>query len=112
MAVIGPTFPPWKMPPQEAGMDPASRSVVARLKVLSVTVWVMCTVAGIVLGVNYVISEAGGLFPPAISIWHKLALIGVIIGSGASGCFIGYFAKVFIDWMRRVLVVLDQALKK
>jgi len=93
-------------------MDPASRSVVARLKVLSVTVWVMCTVAGFVVGVNYVISEAGELFPTSIPVWHRLALLGVILGGGASGCFIGYFSKVFIDWARRVLVVLDQISKK
>jgi hypothetical protein len=100
------------MPPQEAGLDPTSRSVVARLRVISMAVWVMCTVAGGVLGSGFAIAESGAVSGAAISFWHKAALIGIITGTGALGCFIGYFAKVFIDWACRVLVVLDQLSKK
>ena len=112
MALIGPTFPPWKMPPEEAELAPAARSVVARLHVISLVVWILCTVAGACIGAAYAISEAGSPDKPSLSIWYKLALFIVVIGSGAVGCFIGYLAKVFIDWARQVLVLLGQIARR
>ena len=112
MALIGPTFPPWKMPPHEAELDPPARSVVARLRVISLVVWVLCTVAGAVTGAAYVMTVSGVLDTGSISIWYKLALGVVVIGSGAVGCFVGYLAKVFIDWARQVLVLLGQISRK
>ena len=93
-------------------MDPTSRSVVARLRVISMAVWVMCTVGGGVLGSGFALAESGAMSGATIAFWHKAALIGIVAGTGALGCFVGYFAKVFIDWACRVLVVLDQLSKK
>lgn len=112
MALIGPTFPPWKMPPEEAELAPAARSVVARLHVISLVVWILCTVAGACTGIAYAIGEYDDPDKTNLSIWYKLALIVVIIGSGAVGCFIGYLTKVFIDWARQVLVLLGQIAKR
>ena len=110
MAVIGPTFPPWKMPSQEAELDPATRSVVARLRVISLVIWILLTVAGAVTGAVYAIGEFGNAESHAP--WYKWALVLVVICSGAVGCFLGYLTKVLIDWARQVLVLLGHIAKR
>lgn len=112
MAVIGPTFPPWKMPPQEAELDPASRSVVARLRVISIVIWITFTIAGGLLGASYAISEFSGEDRVHTPEWYRWALILVVVCSGAVGCFIGYLTKVLIDWARQVLVLLGHIAKR
>jgi hypothetical protein len=96
------------MKPQEAALDPASRSIVARLRVISWVIWIMSTVGGAVVGAAYVITEFDALNNEYISGWYKGALIVTVIACGVVGCFLGYLAKVVIDWARRVLVLLDQ----
>ena len=112
MALIGPTFPPFSMKPQEAALDPVSRSIVARLRVISWVIWIMSTVGGAVIGAAYVINEFDALNNEYITGWYKGALIFVVIAFGVVGCFVGYLAKVVIDWARRVLVLLDQIARK
>jgi hypothetical protein len=111
MAIVGPTFPPWKMPQQEAELDPASRSIVARMRVISIVAWLIWTAAGFVLGAAYVI----GVFNAhegEMAAWYKAALISVVFCSGVVGCFIGYLNKVLIDWARQVLTLLGNIASK
>lgn len=111
MAIVGPTFPPWKMPQQEADLDPASRSIVARMRVISVVAWLIWTAAGFVLGAAYVI----GVFNAhegEMATWYKVALFAVVFCSGVVGCFIGYLTKVVIDWARQVLTLLGTIANK
>lgn len=98
------------MPAQEAELDPATRSVVARLRVISLVIWIILTVSGAVTGAVYAISEYGnaGVHPD----WYKWALVLVVICSGAVGCFLGYLTKVLIDWARQVLVLLGHIAKR
>jgi len=112
MAVVGPTFAPWKMPPLEASLDPASRSVVARMRVISIAIWLLWTVAGTVLGAIYVIDIFSSVHDEPLTTWYKAALILVVICSGVVGCLVGYVHKIFIDWARQVLVVLGQIANK
>ncbi|MEO6875369.1 MAG: hypothetical protein ABI222_11180 [Opitutaceae bacterium] len=112
MALVGPTFPPFKMPPLEAELDPASRSVVARLRVLAPVVWMLWTATGVVAGTGYVLGIFANLGDGEVSSWYKAALVVVVICSGVVGCFIGYLNKVGIDWARQVLVVLGQIANK
>ena len=112
MAIVGPTFPPYKMPPLEASLDPASRSVVARMRVIAGAVWFVWTVAGIVIGATYVISIFSAPHEVPLSTWYKAALIVVLICSGVVGCLLGYVHKIFIDWARQMLVVMGQIANK
>ena len=98
------------MPTQEAELDPATRSVVARMRVISLVIWIVLTVAGAVAGAIYAISEFNnaGVHTPD---WYKWALVLVVICSGAVGCFLGYLSKVLIDWARQVLVLLGHISK-
>ncbi len=100
------------MPPLEAQLDPASRSVVARMRVLSIVVWIMWTAAGVVCGAAYALSLLAAPHEPPVGGWYRLALLVVVICSGVVGCFIGYVAKIGIDWARQVLVVLGQIASK
>ena len=93
------------MPPQEASLDPASRSIVARLRVISLVVWLMGTAVGAVFGLMFVLPYFAAMNETA-SFWYKAALASVVVCSGVVGCLVGYFAKVFIDWARQVLVLL------
>ena len=111
MAVIGPTFPPWKMPTQEAELDPASRSVVARMRVISIVLWVLFTATGGLLGASYAITEFSGAEGHTPE-WYRWALILIVVCSGAVGCFIGYVTKILIDWARQVLVLLGHIAKR
>ncbi len=43
------------MPQQEAELDPASRSIVARMRVISIVAWLIWTAGGVVLGAAYVL---------------------------------------------------------
>jgi len=97
------------MPPEEAELEPAARSIVARLRVISLVVWVMCTVAGAVIGASFAL---GALHESDMASWYKFALVVVVVCSGVVGCFIGYLAKVIIDWARQVLVLLGHVAKK
>jgi hypothetical protein len=108
MALIGPTFPPFKMPALEAQLDPASRSVVARLRILAWVVWLMWSVAGLVCGVAFAINALDASHGPTPGGWYRFALVVVVICSGAVGSFIGYLNMILIDWARQVLVVLGQ----
>ncbi len=112
MAIVGPTFPPWKMPQQEAELDPASRSIVARLRVISIVAWLIWTAAGVVLGAAYVISVFSSLHGTELPTWYRAALIAVVFCSGVVGCFIGYLNKVLIDWARQVLTLLGHIANK
>ncbi|RFC48667.1 MAG: hypothetical protein DUW69_001131 [Verrucomicrobia bacterium] len=94
------------MPQQEAELDPASRSIVARLRVIALVNWIMWTAAGFVLGAMYALNGYDFQPGPAGSDWYKLALGAVVLCSGGVGCFIGYLNKVLIDWARQVLTLL------
>lgn len=93
------------MPQQEAELDPASRSIVARMRVISIVAWMIWTAGGVVLGAAYVISIFNAQQGEMAS-WYKAALISVVFCSGVVGCFIGYLNKVLIDWARQVLTHL------
>lgn len=112
MAIVGPTFPPFKMPPLEAALDPASRSVVARMRVISIAIWIIWTLAGTAMGSIYAIGVFSEPHEVPLSTWYKVALILVVICSGVVGCLVGYVHKIFIDWARQVLVVLGQVANK
>ena len=112
MAIVGPTFPPWKMPQQEAELDPASRSIVARMRVISIVNWIMWTAAGFVLGATYALNVFESQHETEVTTWYKLALASVVLCSGVVGCFIGYLNKVLIDWARQVLTLLGTIANK
>lgn len=112
MAIVGPTFPPFKMPPLEASLDPASRSVVARMRVIAMAVWFFWTVAGTVMGASYVIGIFNAPHEVSLSTWYKAALFVVVFCSGVVGCLIGYLHKIGIDWARQMLVVMGQIANK
>ena len=112
MALIGPTFPPFQMQPQEAALEPASRTIVARMRVLSTVIWIMFTMGGAVFGTAYIVGVYDAFNNEYISTWYRVALIMVIVACGVVGCFLGYLAKIMIDWARRVLVLLDQIARK
>jgi uncharacterized membrane protein (DUF106 family) len=97
------------MPPEEAELGPAARSIVARLRVISLVVWAMCTATGAVIGASFALSA---LHESDMASWYKFALVVVVICSGVVGCFIGYLAKVVIDWARQVLVLLGHIARK
>lgn len=94
------------MPPQEASLDPASRSIVARLRVISLVIWIMGTAVGAVCGLVFVLPFFAAMHETPATFWYKAALVIVVVCSGVVGCLIGYFAKIFIDWARQVLVLL------
>ena len=100
------------MPQQEAELDPASRSIVARLRVIAVVNWIMWTAAGFVLGATYVLNVYDSQHESENSGWYKLALASVVLCSGVVGCFIGYLNKVLIDWARQVLTPLGTIANK
>ena len=97
------------MPPEEAELGPAARSIVARLRVISLVVWAMCTATGAAIGASFALSA---LHESDMASWYKFALVVVVICSGVVGCFIGYLAKVVIDWARQVLVLLGHIARK
>jgi len=100
------------MPQQEAELDPASRSIVARLRVISIVAWLIWTAGGFVMGAAYVTGIFNSLHGTELPTWYKAALISVIFCSGVVGCFIGYLNKVLIDWARQVLTLLGNIAAK
>ena len=100
------------MPQQEAELDPASRSIVARMRVISIVNWIMWTAAGFVLGATYALNVFESQHEGETSTWYKLALVAVVLCSGVVGCFIGYLNKVLIDWARQVLTLLGNIANK
>jgi hypothetical protein len=96
------------MPPLEASLDPASRSVVARMRVISIAIWMLWTFAGTALGAIYVIGVFSAQHEEPLSTWYKFALILVVLCSGVVGCLVGYLHKIGIDWARQILVVMGQ----
>lgn len=100
------------MPQQEAELDPASRSIVARMRIIALVNWIMWTAAGFVLGAMYALNVYESQPEPEGSGWYKLALGAVVFCSGVVGCFIGYLNKVLIDWARQVLTLLGTIANK
>jgi hypothetical protein len=96
------------MPALEAQLDPASRSVVARLRILAWVVWLMWSVGGLVCGIAYAINALDASHGAPLGGWYRMALLVVVICSGGVGSFIGYLNMILIDWARQVLVVLGQ----
>ena len=100
------------MPQQEADLDPASRSIVARMRIIALVNWIMWTAAGFVLGATYVLNIAGTQHDMESTAWYKFALGSVVFCSGVVGCFIGYLNMVLIDWARQVLTLLGTIANK
>ncbi len=100
------------MPQQVAELDPASRSIVARMRIIALVNWIMWTAAGFVLGATYVLNVAGTPHDMESIAWYKFALGSVVFCSGVVGCFIGYLNKVLIDWARQVLTLLGTIANK
>lgn len=94
--------------PEAEALEPATASVVSRLRVLSLLVRIGGLLAGALAGAVGVVLPWSAQEPAYLADSYGLTLTIAVLGGGALGYLLGYLAAGFIDWTRQVLVLLER----